>query len=245
MKKLLLAAVFVVSTFTAQAQKTDNSPVFFSTEKAESGVTFGFRAGLNFSNMSLKLGNQRPELDSRTAFHVGLVTDIPIVKSLYVQTGFYLQSKGMKYTESEDYYYGYEITGSPLYLQIPVLLSYRCDFSNAVQLQVNFGPYFAYGIGGKLKLESWDEYDSESYSYDFFGGDFLEDMDYNDWKISKFDCGLQVGAGFTFAKHYYLGFAYEFGLVNIFDVGRNHNSGLSDRISMKNRNWMLGIGYTF
>lgn len=242
MKKFLFMAVFAMGALVASAQKSGNSPVFFSTEKADRGVTFGIRAGLNFANVSAEANHRIYETDNRTAFHVGVVVDIPIVKSLYVQPGFYLQSKGAKYEEIEDDEYysssGLEITGSPLYLQIPVLLSYRCDFSDAVQLQVNFGPYFAYGVGGKLKVENWNERDSEKYSYNFFG----DDLDY--FKFNRFDCGLQVGAGFTFAKHYYVGFAYEFGLTNSIDVSREYRSLLKD-MSVKNSNWMLGIGYNF
>lgn len=242
MKKFLFMAVFAMGALVASAQKSGNSPVFFSTEKADRGVTFGIRAGLNFANVSAEANHRIYETDNRTAFHVGVVVDIPIVKSLYVQPGFYLQSKGAKYEEIEDDEYysssGLEITGSPLYLQIPVLLSYRCDFSDAVQLQVNFGPYFAYGVGGKLKVENWNERDSEKYSYNFFGDDL------DDFKFNRFDCGLQVGAGFTFAKHYYVGFAYEFGLTNSIDVSREYRSLLKD-MSVKNSNWMLGIGYNF
>lgn len=241
MKKFLFMAVFAMGALVASAQKSGNSPVFFSTEKADRGVTFGIRAGLNFANVSAEANHRIYETDNRTAFHVGVVVDIPIVKSLYVQPGFYLQSKGAKYEEIEDdeyYSSGLEITGSPLYLQIPVLLSYRCDFSDAVQLQVNFGPYFAYGVGGKLKVENWNERDSEKYSYNFFGDDL------DAFKFNRFDCGLQVGAGFTFAKHYYVGFAYEFGLTNSIDVSREYRSQLKD-MSVKNSNWMLGIGYNF
>lgn len=241
MKKFLLVAVCAIGTLAASAQKTEASPVFFSTEKADQGVTFGLRVGLNFANVSAKSGRVGVEMDSRTAFHVGVVTDIPIVKSLYVETGLYLQSKGAKYNYSDDL----EISGSPLYLQIPLLLSYRYDFSDDVQLQVNFGPYFAYGIGGKMKLTLWDDNSANSASYDFFGDDYSDELGIlfdNATKFNRFDCGLQVGAGFTFAKHYYVGFAYEFGLTNMTDQPHVRKD---DKYSMKNSNWMLGIGYNF
>ena len=241
MKRFLLVAVCAIGTLAASAQKTEASPVFFSTEKADQGVTFGLRVGLNFANVSAKSGRVGLELDSRTAFHVGVVTDIPIVKSLYVQTGLFLQSKGATYNGSFLFWDDVELSGSPLYLEIPLLLSYRCDFTDAVQLQVNFGPYFAYGIGGKMKITTWDEYNnSESASYDFYD-DELE-LFGEDSKFNRFDCGLQIGAGFTFAKHYYVGFAYEFGLTNMIDQPHVRKD---DKYSMKNSNWMLGIGYNF
>ncbi len=226
MKKLLLTAVCALGIITASAQRaSSSSSSFFSTEKADQGVTFGIRAGLNFATLT---GDTDDALDSRTAYHVGVIADIPLMQSLYIQTGLYFQSKGMKYEES----YGgdtYKETLSPMYLQIPVLASYRYNFSDAFQLQVNFGPYFAYGVGGKYKIEYSDGSDSYENEIDAFGDDGV---------LKRFDCGLQVGAGMTFARHYYLGFTYEFGLTDI------ANSDVSE-VSMKNSNWMLSIGYTF
>jgi hypothetical protein len=166
--------------------------------------------------------------DSRTAFHVGVIADIPLMQSLYVQTGLYFQSKGCKWEES---YEGerYEETCSPMYLQIPVLASYRYNFSESTQLQVNFGPYFAFGVGGKYKIEYDDGYDSEEAETDAFGDDGV---------LNRFDCGLQVGAGVTFARHFYVGFNYEFGLT---DVGNDDFT----EVDMKNSNWMISLGYTF
>ena len=60
----------------------------------------------------------------------------------------------------------------------------------------------------------------------------------DDGVLKRFDCGLQVGAGVTFASHYYLGFTYEFGLTDI------ANEDVSE-VSVKNSNWMLSLGYTF
>lgn len=223
MKKLLLVAVCVLSTMAVSAQRaSSSSSSFFSTEKAETGVQFGIRAGLNFSNISQKYedDNVLSTFDSRTSFHFGVIADIPLMESLYIQTGLYFQEKGSK---SDG------VTVNPMYLEIPVLASYRYNFSDAAQLQINFGPYLAYGIGGKFKYEDGD------YDIDFFG-DGEDENDNAGFK--RFDCGLQVGAGITLAKHYYIGVAYEFGLTNI-------SHGDEDGLKTKNKNWMVSVGYTF
>lgn len=222
MKKLFVATICAFMALSASAQRaSSSSSSFFSTEKAESGVRFGLRAGLNMSTLSLVEDNHTYTTDSRTAWHVGAIVDIPLMQSLYVQSGLYFMNKGGKETEEEDY----KLTYSPMYLEIPVLASYRYDFGSAAQLQINVGPYFAYGVGGKVK----EEYDGEEDSEDFFHED----------NAKKFDCGLQFGAGVTFASHYYLGFAYDLGLSNI-----AKNSGDSDG-KIKNRSWMISLGYTF
>lgn len=233
MKKFLLVAMCALSTMAVSAQRaSSSSSSFFSTEKAETGVQFGIRAGVNFANMSLKDkdGGMSMSTDSRTSFHVGLAVDIPVVQSFYVQTGLYLQNKGAKYEETDEGAKGKQTYG-PIYIEIPVLASYRYNFSDAAQLQVNFGPYFAYGISGKAKYEySYSDF-SEKSEYNIFG-DGEDDLN-----AKRFDCGLQVGAGITLAKHYYIGLAYEFGLSNIADKESDYK--------IKNKNFMISVGYTF
>lgn len=222
MKKFLLVATCAFCALTVSAQRASSSSTsFFSTEKVEGGVQFGIRAGLNSANVSFSEDGYSASPKSRTSFHIGLIADIPVVESFYVQTGLYFQNKGWKVEDGE----GTE-TYKPMYLEIPLLASYRYNFSDAAQLQINFGPYFAYGIGGKEEYES-DYYDED---WDFFGDD-------SDWK--RFDMGLQVGAGVTLAQHYYIGFAYEFGLTNIADTDDD------DDYSYRNRNWMISVGYNF
>lgn len=230
MKKTLLMVVCAVCALTASAQRaSSSSSSFFSTEKSDEGVTFGIRAGLNFANMSTSYGGVSVSANSRTAFHVGAIADIPLMESLYIQTGLFLQSKGCKIDDNGEG--DGKVTESPMYLEIPILASYRYNFSDALQLQVNFGPYFGYGIAGKEKFEG-EDYDGYNYERDFFG----DGEDQAGYK--RFNCGLQVGAGLTFSQHYYLGFAYQFGLTNIDD-------GPDADFDVKERNWMISLGYNF
>lgn len=223
MRKNLLVIACAFCALTASAQRaSSSSSSFFSTEKSDEGITFGIRAGLNMSNMTFSDDEVSVSPDSRTSFHVGVTADIPLMQSLYVQTGLFFQNKGYKLD-----YDGDTETAKPMYFEIPVLASYRYDLSDAMQLQVNFGPYFGYGIGGKIKLES--DYDDENYEFDFFG-------DKEDDGYKSFNCGLQVGAGLTFNNHLYLGFSYQFGLSNI--------SNDSD-FSVKDKNCMISLGYNF
>lgn len=228
MRKTLLVIACALGALTASAQRaSSSSSSFFSTEKADGGVTFGVRAGLNFANMSLsdqEGGGATLSPGCRTTFHVGLIADIPLMQSLYVQTGLYLQNKGYKYEED-----GYTETAKPMYLEIPVLASYRYDLSDALQLQVNVGPYFGYGLGGKVKAEFEHYGDDEA---DFFGDD--DDQ----FGAKRFNCGLQFGAGLTLNSHYYLGFAYQLGLTNNIKTGDDYDKA-------KDRNWMVSLGYNF
>lgn len=106
MRKIIIAAVCAFCALTASAQRaSSSSSSFFSTEKAESGVQFGIRAGLNVAGMDYKEDNVTVSTDNRANWHVGVIADIPLMQSLYVQTGLYLQNKGYKEKEGN-----YELT---------------------------------------------------------------------------------------------------------------------------------------
>lgn len=220
MKKIILTIACIVCTLAVSAQRaTSSSSSFFSTEKSDQPVTFGIRAGMNMSNFS---GDDAEDLDSRIGFNVGVSVDIPLLQSLYLQTGLYATQKGAKYEEDGD-----ELKFNPLYLEIPVLASYRYDFSESTQLQINVGPYLAYGISGKAKYTEYDGHASKSAEVDFFGDD--DDQ----FGGKRFDVGLQVGAGITVSK-FYLGCAYEFGF----------SDAVKD-LKAKNSNFMVNLGYNF
>lgn len=219
MKKyfMIIACAFVALSASAQRASSSSSS-FFSTEKSDAPITFGITAGVNFANMSFSADGGSYSPDSRTAFNVGLTVDFPILESLYIKSGLLYSSKGYKIEDDDETY-----TASPAYLEIPILASYRYNFSDAAQLQFNVGPYVAYGIGGKYKYES-DYYDEERET-DFFDDD-----------TNKFDLGLQFGLGLTISQHFNIGVSYQLGLTNVFD---------EDGIDVKNRNLMINLGYTF
>lgn len=97
-------------------------------------------------------------------------------------------------------------------IEMPVLARLHCN-----NLYLNAGPYTAYTLGGRIKMEGTDEA-SESSTKVSFGnstGDF-----------KRWDVGLQVGAGYNFNMKnavLTLDVRYGHGLVNISqDVERNN-----------------------
>ena len=226
MKRLLLSVAVALCALTASAQRTStSSSSFFSTEKSDQGVTFGIEGGLNLSSATGDL-----EADSRTSFNVGLAVNIPLMQSLYLKTGLYYTDKGAKEKEGTD-----EVSIGAGYLEIPVLASYRYDFGSGTQLQVNFGPYFAYGIAGKVKNTYYDDYEEMNYTdkYDTFGDEGL---------LKRFDAGLHIGTGVTIANHFYVGLGYEFGLTNALNESLDEEFG---ELSAKTSNFFVNVGYTF
>lgn len=228
MKKYFLTLAVALVALSASAQRaSSSSSSFFSTEKANQPITYGIRGGLNVASMSNSGG---PDLKSKVGFNLGVAVDIPILESFYVQSGLYYTMKGYKYeldmsTSQGQYWASTEVKATMGYLEIPVLASYRYNFDEKNQLQFDFGPYFAYGLHGKAKNETSS---NTGYSH-------KEDIDvFDEGNGKRFDMGLQVGAGITIEKHYYVGLAYEFGLVSV----------EKDR-KAKNRNFMVNVGYQF
>lgn len=233
MKKFFVAAMTALCALGASAQVT-----FWDSAKADQKVVFGPRVGLNISNYSL---DKLPEydLDSKVGFNVGVAVEFPIVRSFYINSGLFYTTKGAKSEIVEDSE-TFKTTFNAGYLELPVYASYRLNLAEASQLQVNFGPYFAFGVNGKVKEEYTDsEYpeDNEKFDYDLFG---VADPESDDYKagMKRFDCGLGIGLGYTWNR-IYLGINYQFGLVNIADkkewgVGK-----------VKNNNFNISVGYNF
>lgn len=241
MKKVFLIAACAVFSLAASAQRaSSSSSSFFSTEKAEQPVRFTIRGGVNFANVGVSGGGNSWNLGSRVAFNAGVGVDFAIVQSFYVQTGLYYTSKGFKGKVDEEFVYGGEsytvslaTKGTPGYLEIPVLASYRYNFNDATQLEVNVGPYFAFGIGGKYQTETLVEFDPHAMAGEV---ETIEEK-YFTSDTNKFDIGLQFGLGLTFLRHVYVGAAYELGLSNVLKD--------SGDIKWKNSNFMINLGYKF
>ena len=235
MKKLLLTALTMLFTATLQAQTVSGvSLVPLPKADKQASVRIGIRAGLNFA----RLPNPYTDFDARTTFHAGATINIPLVnfgspsfnQGVDVITGLFIHGKGTSYEYHEDDFNVKE-TASPLYLQLPILVSYRFKPCNIMQLQLDFGSYFAYGIGGKYKIERRVKNTTVSMETDFF--------DENE-AFRRADWGLHFGFGMTFVRHYHLGVSYEIGLSDI--RHKRFESGSGGRC---NGVWSLTFGYDF
>ncbi|MDE6683775.1 MAG: PorT family protein [Duncaniella sp.] len=233
MKKLFLAAIAAVCALSVSAQRASDSSVFsfWDGEQTEQRIIIGPRVGLNVSTMNAT--NMEFEGDkSKIGFNVGVAVEFPIVRSFYINSGLFYTTKGIKFEDS-GYDWKETETYNAGYLQLPVYASYRLNFAEESQLQINFGPYFAYGVNGKVTYKYNDDGDEDKESYDLFGTG--EDKA----GFKRFDCGLGVGLGYTFNR-IYLGMTYEFGLVNVLDTKEYGNLA-----KMKNSNFNISIGYNF
>ena len=280
MKKILFLVLSIALVFGVNAQnqrRSGNSSFdgskFFSTEKPDKPLTIGVRGGLNIASIS-GVNDLIPEyLDYDEGTHkylgkssltgnAGIIIDYGFIKSLHVQTGLFYVLRAGKMIDNIEYRkrsYENEFSAKIGYLKVPVLISYRLPLSNALEFQVNAGPYFAYALHGKFAQKYVDGF-GEDAMYDGFNlfNDYWEapwvkeDPEWgeaeNKSAVNRFDLGLEFGAGVTFNNHYYLGISYDLGLSKL-------NNDLADEIindnqaskkhDFKNRAFCINIGYNF
>lgn len=234
MKKLFtLSAALLLGVSVASAQNIHD--MFGKDQKGEIG--YGVRAGLNISGISGEHANGKSlDYKSRAGFQIGAVVDIPLFNGFYIQPGLFFTTRGAKEKLEE---YGYKETTKlhPMYLQIPVLASFRADVSRSVNVQVNVGPHFALGLGGKAIYEFSDD---PTNKIPFFGLSSENDPRFD---AKRFDFGLSFGAGVTIKKHYYVGIQYDLGLMNM--AIHDKEWGYPDGTKFHNGNFAIQVGYNF
>ena len=173
-------------------------------------LRFGVTAGMNVSNIT------DTEMDSRIGFHVGVKAEYKVTNNLYGSAALLFSQKGCQFEED-----GEKLTANPGYIELPIHIGYRFKMSEKVSIFGETGPYFAYGICGKLKVEDsvW-EYDKKFFDID---------------EVNKFDFGWGVKAGVEYAK-FQISLGYEGGITEVFD---------SRGLDPHNSNFMVSVAYMF
>jgi len=222
MKKITLVFIGALGLFTASAQ---------SQTATVGGTTFGVRAGVNFQNINGRdASDDKLENKLATRFHVGANAEIPIAPEFYVQPGILFSTKGAKLADG--------FAGDPSlnlsYIEVPVNVLYKPTLG-AGKLLLGFGPYVAYGIGGKLKTEGADT-DVK------FKGTVKAGDDPNTVYYKPFDAGANFLFGYEFANRFSAQLNAQLGLVNI----NSGYDGIPDTDARSaNTGFGVSVGYRF
>ena len=187
---------------------------------AQSDVTYGIRAGVNFQNLNGKdMDGDKLENDLKTGFNVGVNAEIPIGIDFYLQPGLLFSTKGAKYN-----FQGTEATRNISYLELPINFLYKPELGDG-HLLLGFGPYAAYALGGKIK-----------------GGGTDIDMEFGNeiGETKPFDAGANLLAGYEFSNNLSFQLNAGLGLINMY----NRPAGDSES-SVKNTGFGVSLGYRF
>ena len=194
MKKLKLSIVIALLSMVSIASAQNTS--------------FSVKGGLNLSNFSGDISDTK----MKPGFHVGVGADFELAPNLAIQSGLFFSTKGTKVEEDfeieEFEIINGEVTVNANFLQLPLHVAYKIDVTPGTRVVLHAGPYIAYGIAGKTKVEASAGGVSESDEVDTFGSDGLD--------LKPFDSGLGLGVGAEFGS-ILLDLGWDMGLTNIGD----------------------------
>jgi hypothetical protein len=194
-------------------------------------ATFGVNGGVNFYNITGKDGSGE-KLDDKikTGFNLGLNAEIPIGVDFYIQPGLQFIVKGA------DDIYGSNSKVNISYLQVPINFLYKPDLGKG-KLLLGFGPYVAFGAGGKFKPSGGNDVDLK------FKGDITSaEATSGNVYFKGFDAGADFLFGYEFASKFSVQLDASLGLVDINPKIDGNSIGKS---SSKNTGFGVSVGYRF
>lgn len=177
-----------------------------------SQVKWDAKFGMNFSNMT-----KFEDTKALPGFQLGVGMDYGFSENWSLQSGLMISSKGYKVKEGE-----YKETTRPIYLDIPILAAYKFNISDNTKFVINAGPYLAFGLGGKNKVDGVDE------SEKVFGE--------NGW--NRFDLGIQYGIGLELSDRYLINLTGQNAFICPWDTEDGEDKP-------KNMTFSIGVGYRF
>lgn len=244
MKKIILSILATLTIVAPQAQAQIN---LMDDGLPERLFVFGVRAAINTSNLSDNLSSAQQGMkwtnnQWKAGFSMGVVCDINVRNFLTLQPGLFLQRRNHDYTHmissaQDGSFTCNDGNRSSYYFQIPILASWRVDFTDDFQWQLDFGPYFLYGIDGDDKYTSFSIIpglvtENVTRKKDYFGSDGM---------VKGYDWGFKMGTGLVVLKKYYVGIHYEAGCRNVLKPVE----GSPQKYSAHNKAWQFSIGYNF
>jgi Outer membrane protein beta-barrel domain len=197
-----------------------------STE--EQSITLGVRAGINFQNINGKdaLGNKL-ENKLKTGFHAGVNAEIPIATDFFVQPGLLFSTKGVKYKSNSD------IKQNISYIEIPVNLLYKPVLGTG-KLILGFGPYIAFGVGGKITNGTTDV--KTKFKKSITAAEFLNGGSY----LKRTDAGANLLFGYELSSNLSVQLNAQLGLVKI---NPDIEGVTTNKSSAKNTGFGISLGY--
>ncbi len=220
-KLFSLVMLLMVSATLTFAQSPENGK-----------MSFGIVGGVNFQNLNGKLSTGDDlENDMLLGYHLGANVQIPIAPEFYFQPGLMFAVKGAKSSPFDGNFYTKQTKIN--YIEMPLNLVYKAPLGNGF-FMLGFGPYVAYGIGGKVEITSG----SASGEKDI---EFKNEAGLLDYPVYKrFDAGGNIFAGFEMAGGLFVQLDTQFGMLNI-----NPDRGTDDESKSKNTGFGVSLGYRF
>jgi hypothetical protein len=206
----------------------------FSQGNIASKTSFAVLGGVNMQNLNGKdnAGNKL-ENDMIIGYHAGVNIQLPIAPEFYFQPGLMFATKGAKNTTGS-----IESSYKLSYVELPLNLVYKAVVGNGYFL-LGFGPYVAYGIGGKAIYEGGAatiESDIE-FKSSLDSGDPLTTV-----YVKPFDAGANLFFGYELPSGIFMQLNTQLGLL---DINPKDDRVPDNESLLKNTGYGLSLGYRF
>lgn len=177
MKKsfLFIAAMVLTTTFVA----------------AQESVYFGVKGGLNLSNFSGDGWSDFDDGKARTAYHLGLLAEVPVSDRFSIQPEVLYSAQGYDIQRIDD---GQDVEFQLDYITVPVLA--KVYILEGLSLEA--GPQFGFLVQNEVKSPS-------------------ATFELNEDNFNNFDLSLGLGASYKFNKFFLYG-RYNAGMTDIYDA---------------------------
>lgn len=222
-KNLFLIAILVMFGFSAMSQ----------TE----GISFGLRGGVNMQNINGKnMDGDKLELDMIPGFNVGVVVEIPVAPEFFFQSGLLYTTKGAK---SSNEFWGINTSAkyNLSYVELPLNFLYKPLLGNGHFL-LGFGPYVAYGLGGKAKYVINNTSTEEDI---VFANEYSSANPYGPY-YKRLDYGANLFFGYELSNGISLQLNTQLGMAKI---NADNTTYPNSKTSFKNTGFGLSLGYMF
>ena len=157
---------------------------------AQESVYFGAKGGVNFSNFSGDGFSDFEDGKARTAYHLGLVAEIPVSDRFSVQPEVLYSAQGFDMVRIED---SEDVEFQVDYITVPVMAKfYLIDGFN-----IHAGPQLGFLVENEISSEAGD-------------------TGLNTDNLNNFDLSLGLGAGYKFQSFFVYG-RYNAGMSEIYE----------------------------
>lgn len=197
-------------------------------------INVGFQGGITLPNISWT--NEDITLDGNfkinPGMNAGILCEYAFSPELAFLSGLFYEQAGTRYKEEiseEDWHTSEEVKARANYFVIPVLVKYKYEVKEKMNIFGIGGPYYGYLLSGKAKGDITGDYNADI------------DVDIKDNAKSS-DFGLVIGAGVEKQlKKYniFVDFRYKIGLSNGAESG-----GYFEEVDLtaKNKGFSINIG---
>ena len=195
-----------------------------SSAAAQTGASFGVKAGVNFAKLDFSGDDDGVDFDQRMGLVAGAFVLVPMTETFGLQVEGLYSQKGAE-VDSPDF--GGQVVEGRFefdWFDVPVLARYTIPSSTNTSFHLFAGPSFSFKLGAKSV-------------FDFDGEEDEQDVDD---QFKGFDLGLVIGAGVDFGKFTIDG-RYTHGLTDLNDF----DDFDEEIVEVKNRVFSIMAGFRF